>query len=122
MSAILSNAEQAALSVLEMLKHAQKRPAMYIAPIDFFAAENFLAGVGIGVSRAIHRLCEINVLRQDVKRARGYNTIALNVFESELRSRFPACEQVVNELFEIEIEAWNRLLKSLRTTTSTTTA
>jgi len=124
MSANPSDAEQIALSVLEMLEHARKRPGMYFAPLDCYAAENFLCGIGIGVMcTSGDQFRQINVFRQDVKRARGFQrSISFGEFESELRSRCRNEEHVIDELFQIETDAWSLMLKSLKSSTSSTTA
>jgi len=59
----------------------------------------------------------VNQFRHDAKLAHGYHmsaTISQTEFESQVRSRSNSEEQVVDEAFSIEIDAWNRLLTSLR--------
>jgi hypothetical protein len=57
----------------------------------------------------------MNSFRRDAELARGYRQyFAVSEFEMQIRQRFDNEEQVIDELFEIEINAWTRVLDSVK--------
>jgi hypothetical protein len=95
---------------LQILKSAQQRKAMYLRQVTTVDAENFLAGFTIG--------CSIFGIQVPVEfyaqatQARGWRFNALGA-TPEMLAKGLSDEKIVEELFAIEIKAWELMLEAL---------
>jgi hypothetical protein len=91
--------------ILEILRSARQRKPMYIQPVDVAAAENFLAGFHVGCFA-----CGLEVpfeIRERVTIERGWPWYAARPIK-EMRERGLNEEQIVDELFAMEIAGWEK--------------
>jgi hypothetical protein len=89
--------------IIEILRSARDRKAMYLGTVDVPSAENFLNGFQVGCFA-----CGPDVpleVRERVTTARGWGWSAKRPIE-EMRERGLNEEEIVDELFAIEIAAW----------------
>jgi hypothetical protein len=89
--------------IIEILKSARDREAMYLGTVDVPSAENFLNGFQVGCF-ACGRDLPLEV-RERVTTARGWSWSAKRPID-EMRERGLNEEEIVDELFAIEIAAW----------------
>ncbi len=92
--------------ILEILRSARSRKAMYLGTVDVPSAECFLNGFVVGCF-ACGRDLPLEIHEQ-VTIARGWTWSAARPID-EMRERGLTEEQVVDELFAIEIAAWEAL-------------
>jgi hypothetical protein len=89
--------------IIEILRSARHRKAMYLGTVDVPSAENFLNGFQVGCFA-----CGQDIpleIRERVTTARGWGWSAKGPIE-EMRERGLTEEEIVDELFAIEIAAW----------------
>src|SRR4051812_16979783 len=89
--------------IIETLGSARRRKAMYLGTADVASAETFLNGFQVGCFA-----CGLEVpleIRERVTTARGWGWSAKRPIE-EMRKRGWNEEEIVDELFAIEIAAW----------------
>ncbi|MHB1558572.1 MAG: hypothetical protein ACYC61_14035 [Isosphaeraceae bacterium] len=89
--------------ILEILRSARSRKSMYLGTVDVPSAETFLNGFLVGCF-ACGRDVPLEI-REQVTIARGWTWSAARPID-EMRERGLTEEQVVDELFAIEIAAW----------------
>jgi hypothetical protein len=89
--------------IIEILRSARDRKAMYLGTVDVPSAENFLNGFKVGCF-ACGRDVPLEV-RARVTTKRGWVWSAKGPIE-EMRERGLTEEEIVDELFAIEIAAW----------------
>jgi hypothetical protein len=89
--------------IIEILGNARSRKAMYFGTVDVPSAEDFLNGFQVGCF-ACRRDIPLEV-RERVTTARGWGWSAKRPIE-EMRERGMTEEEIVDELFAIEISAW----------------
>src|SRR5262245_27944176 len=90
--------------IVEVLASARSRKAMSLGTVDVPSVENFLNGFNVGCF-ACGRDVPLEV-RERVTTARGWRWSAKRPIE-EMRGRRLNEEEVVDELFAIEIAAWD---------------
>jgi hypothetical protein len=91
------------VQIIETLGSARQRKAMYLGTVDVASAETFLNGFQVGCFA-----CGLEVpleIRERVTTARGWGWSAKRPIE-EMRKRGWNEEEIVDELFAIEIAAW----------------
>jgi hypothetical protein len=89
--------------ILQILKSARQRKAMYLPNVDVASAETFLSGFEIGCSA-----CGFEVpleVRKRVTTLRGWEWRATSPVD-QMRERGVDEERIVEELFALEIAAW----------------
>lgn len=89
--------------IIEILRSARGRKAMYLGTIDVPSADSFLYGFRVGCF-ACGRDLSLAV-RERVTTAHGWEWSARGPIE-EMRERGLSEEEIVDELFAIEISAW----------------
>lgn len=89
--------------ILEILRSARSRKAMYLGTVDVPSAESFLNGFEVGCF-ACGRDLPLEI-REQATTARGWTWSAARPID-EMRQRGLTEEQVVDEFFAIEIAAW----------------
>jgi hypothetical protein len=91
--------------ILDILRSARQRKPMYLQSVNIAAADNFLSGFKIGCFA-----CGLEVpveIRERVTIERGWQWYAALPI-TEMRERGLSEEQIVDELFAIEIAAWEK--------------
>jgi hypothetical protein len=89
--------------LLSILRSARQRKPMYFQPVDVETAENFLNGFRVG-----SLACGIEIplsIQERATNERGWKWNALGPLK-EMRERGLDDDQIVDELFAIEIRAW----------------
>jgi hypothetical protein len=89
--------------IIEILRSARDRKAMYLGTVDVPSAENFLNGFKVGCF-ACGRDVPLEV-RERVTTKRGWVWSAKSPIE-EMKEQGLTEEEIVDELFAIEIAAW----------------
>jgi hypothetical protein len=92
--------------LLEILRSARQQKRMYFQPVDVETAVTFLNAFDVGCFACGIDLS--NVFRERATNERGWEWNALGP-EREMRSRGHTDEQIIDELFLIEITAWEML-------------
>jgi hypothetical protein len=92
--------------IIEALGNVRRRKPMYLGTVDVASAEQFLNGFQAGCFA-----CNLEVpleIRERVTTARGWGWYAKRPIE-EMRERGLNEAEIVDELFAIEIAAWEAL-------------
>ena len=91
--------------ILEILRSARQRKGMYMEPVEVASAVNFLAGFKVGCFA-----CGLDVslkIQEQVTIERGWKWYAAHPIK-EMQEAGPSEEQVIDELFAIEISVWEK--------------
>lgn len=89
--------------IIEILRSARGRKAMYLGTADVASAEDFLNGFQVGCFA-----CGQDIppeIRERVTTERGWRWSAMGPIV-QMRERGLTEEEIIDELFAIEIEAW----------------
>ena len=92
--------------IVELLEAARKRPPMYIGGYDVDAAGHFCQGIEAACwafDEKGHMPLRLQVLQE-----RGWNTNTARHFSHQMKQRGLTQQEMVEELFVIEIEVWKR--------------
>ena len=99
--------------IIELLEDARKRPPMYIGGYDVDAAWHFCNGVE-AACWAFGEKGQMP-LRWQVLQERGWNTDTARHFSHEMKQRGLTGQAMVEELFDVEIEVWRRVVADQET-------
>lgn len=93
--------------IIEILEAAREVKMMYIQPVTVDSAINFLNGFRLGMFCLDEKIP--GGVRDQAHKDRGYNYTAMGT-ERQMRARQMSDEEIMDELFALEIEAWKLMI------------
>ena len=92
----------------EILEDVKARALMYLGSYSFQTANSFINGFTCGINAISSTFSNSLQERNRVLTSRGWKVPSVRI-DLEMNERGLSPEQVVNEVFEIEIAVWKRL-------------